>query len=210
VFVKCVCWFILKATGFYFGSLFLKVNSSMIIFGIDLAKVNWYMILYILASIVGLVYGTNKVYATGQTRGVIFAIGALIVLVYFGLRWFGSRIVKPKHWPPVINMCPDYLTYVSSLPGCVDMLGVSRSSSGITKTLPSEVGSVSKSNTQKVFEFTSEDIRAAKTESDLETICNRCRTAGLTWEGVYDGDVCIAIGKHKSDTEDKERCLISV
>jgi hypothetical protein len=41
-------------------------------------------------------------------------VGCLIVLVYFGLRWFGSRIEKPANWPPVINMCPDYLTYVKS------------------------------------------------------------------------------------------------
>lgn len=182
----------------------------MIIFGIDLAKVNWFMILYILGSIIGLVYGTNKVYATGQARGVLFAIGALIVLVYFGLRWFGSRIVKPTSWPPIINMCPDYLTYVSRLRGCVDMLGVSKASSGMTKTLPSEVASLSKSNTQKVFEFTSEDVRAAKSVNDLKTICERCQTAGLTWEGVWDGDVCVGIGKHEKETADKERCLISV
>jgi hypothetical protein len=182
----------------------------MIIFGIDLAKVNWYMILYILASIIGLVYGTSKVYATGQARGVLFAIGALIVLVYFGLRWFGSRIEKPKNWPPIINMCPDYLTYVKSLPGCVDMLGVSKASSGLTKTLPSEVASLNKRNTQKVFEFTSEDVRTAKNVEDLKAICERCQTAGLTWEGVWDGDVCVGIGKHEKDAASKESCLISI
>lgn len=182
----------------------------MIIFGIDLAKVNWYMILYILASIIGLVYGTSKVYATGQARGVLFAIGALIVLVYFGLRWFGTRIEKPKNWPPIINMCPDYLTYVKSLPGCVDMLGVSKASSGLSKTLPSEVGSLSKTNTQKVFEFTSEDIRVAKNVQDLKAICDRCQAAGVTWEGVWDGDVCVGIGKHEKDAANKERCLISI
>ena len=182
----------------------------MIVFGVDLAKVNWFMILYILGSIIGLVYGTNKVYATGQARGVLFAIGALIVLVYFGLRWFGSRIQKPTSWPPIINMCPDYLTYVSRLPGCVDMLGVTKASSGLTKTLPSEVGSLSKTNTQKVFEFTSEDVRAAKSVEDLKTICERCQVAGLTWEGVWDGDVCVGISNHEKDASDKEHCLISV
>jgi hypothetical protein len=182
----------------------------MIIFGLDLAKVNWYLILYIIASIAGLVYGTNKVYATGQTRGVLFAVGCLIVLVYFGLRWFGSRIEKPANWPPVINMCPDYLTYVKSLPGCVDMLGVTKSSSGLTKTLPSEVNSVAKSNSQKVFEFTSEDVRMAKNVEDLKKICDRCMAAGVTWEGVWDGDVCVGISKYEKDSANKEHCLISV
>jgi len=182
----------------------------MIIFGLDLAKVNWYLVLYILASIVGLVYGTNKVYSTGQVRGVLFAIGALIVLVYFGLRWFGSRIDKPKSWPPVINMCPDYLTYVKDLRGCVDMLGVTKSSSGLVKTRPSEVQTIERSNRNKVFQFTSEDVRSAKSVGDLQIICDRCQEAGVTWEGVYDGDVCVGIGKHEKDTADKESCLISI
>jgi hypothetical protein len=182
----------------------------MIVFGVNLADVNWGLILYVIASIIGLVYGTNKVYATGQTRGVLFAIGTLIVLVYFGLRWFGSRIAKPKHWPPVINMCPDYLTYVSKLPGCVDMLGVTKGAAGLTKTLPSEVGSLQLSNSNKVFKYTSEDVKSAKTAADLQTICDRCQTAGVTWEGVYDGDVCVGISKHEKDAADKESCLISV
>jgi hypothetical protein len=182
----------------------------MIILGLDLAKVNWNLVIYILACIVFLVYGTNKVYATGQARGVIFAIGCLIVLVYFGLKWFGSRIEKPKNWPPIINMCPDYLTYVSKLRGCVDMLGVSKASSGITKTLPSEVGSLSKSNTQKVFEFTSEDVRSAKSVNDLKKICERCQTAGLTWEGIWDGDVCVGVSKHEKDEAYKEKCLLAL
>jgi hypothetical protein len=61
----------------------------MILFGVDLAKVNWFLIVYIFASIAFLAYGTNKVYATGQARGVIFAIGVLIILVYFGIAGLG-------------------------------------------------------------------------------------------------------------------------
>lgn len=201
----------------YFCWLFSKKPSSMIVFGLDLAKVNWYLVLYIIVSIAGLVYGTNKVYSTGQVRGVLFAIGALIVLVYFGLRWFGSRIDKPKNWPPVINMCPDYLTYVKSIPdgsvqkpGCIDMLGVSKSASGIKKTEPSAINSLRHSETNKVFSYTSTDVSNAKSVADLQAICDRCRDAGITWEGVYDGDVCVGIGKHEKDSQDKERCLVSV
>ncbi len=167
------------------------------------------MILYIVASIAGMVYGVKQVYQTGQVRGTIFAIGGLLVLVYFGFRWFGTKIIKPKHWPPVINMCPDYLTYVPSLPGCVDMLGVTTGPAGITKTLPSEVNSVQLSNTNKVFEYTSENVRAAKVASDLQKICDRCQSAGVTWEGVYDGDVCVGISRNAKDNADKETCLVS-
>lgn len=182
----------------------------MIVFGIDLAKVNWYMIAYIIASIISLVYGTNYLYSTGQTRGVIFAIGALIVLVYFGFRWFGSKIEKPKNWPPIINMCPDYLTYVPKLPGCVDMLGVTTNSAGLQKTNPSDINTVQLSNTQKVFEFTSTDIKNAKLASELQLICDRCRAAGVTWEGVYDGDVCVGISSVENKAAAAEKCLISI
>ena len=183
----------------------------MILFGINLAKVNWYMILYILASIIGIVYGTNKVYSTGQVRGVLFAIGSLIVLVYFGLRWFGNgRIRKPKNWPPIINMCPDYLSYVERIRGCVDMLGVTRAAAGLEKVEKSEVPLLSRDNTKKVFRFTSVDVAAAKNVAALQAICDRCREAGVTWEGVYDGDVCVGIAKHEKDREDKETCLVSV
>jgi len=34
--------------------------------------------------------------------------------------------------------------------------------------------------------------------------------AGVTWEGVWDGDVCVGISKYEKDSADKEHCLISV
>jgi len=182
----------------------------MIIFGLDLAKVNWYMVAYILGSIIGLVYGTNYIYSTGQTRGVIFAIGALIVLVYFGFRWFGSKIEKPKNWPPIINMCPDYLTYVPELPGCVDMLGVTTNPAGLQKINPSEMKTLVINNSQKVFEYTSKDVKNAKVASELQAICDRCRSAGVSWEGVYDGDVCVGISTVENQAAAAEKCLISI
>jgi hypothetical protein len=182
----------------------------MIILGLDLSTINWSLFVYVLLSIVGLVYGTNEVYATGQARGVLFAIGTLLVLIYFGFRWFGSRIEKPKNWPPVINMCPDYLTYLPRITGCVDMLGVSKASGGLTITNPSETNTVLKTNTTKVFEYTSEDIRNAANADILKTICDRCQQAGLTWEGVWDGDTCVGIAKFEKDAAKKESCLISV
>jgi len=194
----------------------------MIIFGIDLAKVNWYMVAYIIASIIGLVYGTNTLYSTGQARGVIFAIGALIVLVYFGFRWFGSKIVVPANWPPIINMCPDYLTYVPTLPGtmsqstprgtagCVDLLGVSTNSAGIQKAEPSDLVSTTAINPNKIFRYTSADVKTAKVASDLQPICDACRSSGITWEGIYDGDVCVGISTIEGKAARAEQCLVSI
>lgn len=192
----------------------------MIILGLDLAKVNWYLFGYILASIVFLVYGTMQVYATGQIRGVIFAIGTFLVLLYFGLQWFAVQNTRVKNWPPIINTCPDFLTFVPAIPqtagsttkvpGCVDMLGVSTSSS-FPVVLPTTVGTLNiQSDSSKIFRYTSADVRAATTTETLQPICTACQNAGLTWEGVYDGDNCVGINKMEIKNAAAQMCLASV
>ena len=166
----------------------------MKIFGVDPVKdVNWYFIWYTVTAIAFVVLGTQNLAATGTTTAVIFAIGASITLINFGLRWFGQTTNRPRVWPPVINMCPDYLTYVPSLPGCIDMLGITNKAAGLLRTLPTEVNNVKLGNTNKVFEFTSKDVKSADSINALQAICDRCKNAGVTWEGVYDGDTCISI-----------------
>jgi hypothetical protein len=201
----------------------------MIILGFDTAIINWYLVLYVLSSIFFLVYGTNAVYPTGQVRAVIFAIGTALVLLYFGLKWFGTPKSTVTEWPPAINMCPDYLTYIPSLgdskPGCVDMLGVSTNGS-FKQTMPSDLPptgqlkSIANTATDlnKVFasatkSYTSVDIKTAIATSDKETItaiCNLCQTNGLTWEGVYDGATCIGLNKFNSAQGALRKCLISI
>ena len=167
------------------------------------------MVIYVILSIFLVVYGTMKVYATGQIRAVIFAIGVVQVLVYFGLRWFGNSTKKSLRWPPVINMCPDYLTYVPALPGCVDLLGVSKNGN-LARSMPSDVPALQITNTQKVFEYTSADIKSTQDASDLQAICDRCQNAGLTWEGVYDGDTCVGLSKVAAAVAAQETCLASL
>jgi predicted type IV restriction endonuclease len=90
------------------------------------------------------------------------------------------------------------------------MLGITKASAGLVKARPSELPTLTRSNKNKVFEFTSEDVRSAKSVDDLQKICNRCQEAGVTWEGVYDGDVCVGVSKHEKDSADKESCLLSI
>jgi hypothetical protein len=171
------------------------------------------------------VYGTSKVYSTGQIRGVIFGIGTGLVLVYFGLKWFGTVQVKNTSWPPVINMCPDYLTYLPNIksaasstrmvPGCVDFLGVTTSNNAASafikvEPIQSSIDALDASMTTKVFKYTSLDIKNATSASDLQPICDACQNAGLTWEGVYDGDSCVGIPKVEANNAAKEMCLISI
>ena len=168
----------------------------MLIFGVNpVTDVNWYLFWYVVFAITFLVVGFQNLYSTGMTAATtVFTIGSVLVFVYFGLRWYGKgEDSMPSVWPPVINMCPDYLTYMPNLPGCIDMLGVTRTSGGLTRTLPSEVNNLQRGNANKVFEYTSEDVRKATSASDIQRMCDRCKTAGITWEGVYDGDSCVGI-----------------
>jgi uncharacterized protein YggT (Ycf19 family) len=166
--------------------------ASLVIMGIDFSKINWYYVAYVIASIMFTLVSVYALYsAETLARAAIYAIGLVLVLIFFGMRWFGSPDNTPPVWPPIINMCPDYLTYVQSIGGCVDFLGVSTADGAFLKVKPSDISSLSTSNTNKVFKFTSADVAAAKNSAELRSICDTCRAAGLTWEGVYDGDVCV-------------------
>jgi len=176
------------------------MSKPLVFLGINLSTFDWKFWLYVIVSILFIVSASFKLYPLGLPRTVIFAIGATLISGFYGYRWFYSgKSNATGVWPPVINMCPDYLTYVESLPGskrpgCVDMLGVSKNG-GIIKVVPSEVSGSTGLNSNKVFIYTSADVKRATTSQELKPICDACITAGITWEGVYDGDSCIAINR---------------
>ena len=197
------------------------MKGSLIVLGYDLSKVNWYLIGYVVLSIIVTVVGFTRLNSMGAARAVIFAIGAVLVFVYFGLRWFSNPVKQVKSWPPTINMCPDYLTFIPSISGstsvsgggCVDLLGVTNASSGIMKTKQSEMATLSGTNTQKVFNYTSADVKQATDQASMQAICDQCSASGITWEGVYDGSVCIGMKKiydAKQNAAAVEQCLLSV
>jgi hypothetical protein len=141
----------------------------------------------------------------GQTRGVIYAVGTFFVLLYFGLHWFNKKTKRTDTvWPPVINMCPDYLTYFESgaSKGCVDMLGVS------TNGTLRKVTSIAARTPQDTFQYTFNSIKNKTT--DINTICAECALKGLTWEGVYDGDSCVGAASSSALSDAVEQCLLSI
>jgi hypothetical protein len=150
----------------------------------------------------------------GTARAVIYGLGATMVCIFYGYRWFASnRVDVNKSWPPTINTCPDYLTYVAKLPGdnqygCVDMLGVS-SNGGLQKSLPSDIlsgSSLASTNSAKVIPYSSQDVTSATSMAAVQTICNACSRAGVTWEGVWDGDVCSGISTWNQAAAAASKC----
>jgi hypothetical protein len=188
--------------------------------GLGLSKSSWYLLIYAVLCALFVFYGTTSIYSTGSIRAVVFCIGASLVFLYYGLRWFGIPEETVKYWPPVINMCPDFLTFVpniksgeTTVPGCVDLLGVSSSTNsagGFLKVFPTSISTLDASMTTKVFSYTSNDVKSATTVAGLEAICDACKNAGLTWEGVYDGDSCLGVSRIETKKQAMEQCLVSI
>jgi len=148
-------------------------------------------VLFIIGSILLGVFGILHFFNNKQYTALVVYVPLLVwVLVIFGLRWFGpngefkNTTVK---WPPYVNTCPDFLVEYNrkdsnnkTVKACIDPTGVSKN--GIPKVFP-EGGSPT-SDAEYFFELNSTETRAA--------LCTRLKTAGLTWEGIYDGQTCFS------------------
>lgn len=214
-------------------------SGDIVIMGIDLNTINYWYVGYILFSIALVAGGAFSLYSSANLgRTVIYVIGCSLVMLFFGMRWFGNIPSTSNLWPPTINTCPDYLTYVvhpsdSTLTGCVDTLGVSANSSfpkitssdliahtqtkgpGSSGTLfgggstwkaytsadvlgtPAISGIVGVAASGNTPEIVGRQAAAAvpATAETVKAVCNACQTAGLTWEGVWDGDTCLALNR---------------
>jgi hypothetical protein len=176
---------------------------SLIFLGVDLFTLNWYFVIYLLFSIAVVGLGVSKLYTMGTATAIIYAIGSIMILVFYSYRWFGIDTTSSPTWPPTINTCPDYFTYIASLPGdskpgCVDLLGVSKNS-GIQKSTAAQLGvggALTSTSVDKVFPYTSKDVLKATTSAVVNGICQYCNSKGITWEGVYDGDTCIGVSNN--------------
>ena len=176
---------------------------------------NFVLILYILFSIAVGAGGTYYLVKSDRTLGAfLYFIGAVLILTFYGLRWFSSDALNvsrfpSKSWPPIVNACPDFLTYYERNVGstgrkeaiCVDMIGVGEG--GIQKL--TDVANVFNDNF--VFRLHNDKKGADR----MRALCQECRMKKVTWEGVYDGVSCTATGAvpNASGTKDSaegEKC----
>jgi len=132
-----------------------------------------------------------------QIAAGIYGVGALVIAIFFGSRWFlpsGSATTTPGTWPPVINVCPDFMSLVTLTPAanpgsstpaapelvCVDTIGIYKD--GITKWSP---GDTAEGKIFHLFASISDD-KARGT-----ALCNECKLKKVAWEGVYSEGTCI-------------------
>lgn len=161
---------------------------------------NIYLGIYIIAAILIIPGGTFSVVKSGQSlSAILFFIGSLTIFIVFGLKWFshGSIFSKtPVSWPPTINTCPDYLVYYGRpMPDgtkqdtCIDLIGVSKN--GALKVFPkSHKESKDDVPTDNDYYFS---LLTTSSDPNIKNqqLCQRAITAGLTWEGITNGESCI-------------------
>jgi len=168
--------------------------------------VNITMIVYIILCILVGYFGSRYFFIKGDMiSGILFLIGALVVFVVYGKRWFdpnGMYNAGTVKWPPVINTCPDFLTAYSmkvpngTVQGCIDTIGVSRNnafqkipaSGKPVATVTGPFTTINGTLNASLVDFFPINVSGETPQA----LCNRIGAAGLTWDGVFDGDNCMA------------------
>ena len=176
---------------------------------------SWFLILYIFAAVIIGTYPTMTLQSSGRTVSAIaYFILILIVLIFFGLRWFQyTRTDVGGAWPPIVNTCPDYLTYFKRpstadpsgfTPSCIDLIGISRNAN-MTKWRPEFQMNNPPPEDKYYFSLvTSSQDTTAKNQE----LCTRAIEKGLSWEGITNGESCYSqtFAKGVVSKDDKEKC----
>lgn len=153
---------------------------------------NIYLISFIAAGIMVTGIGSYKL-SDQMISAIIFFIGSLTLFIVYGIRWFSSTsslTTAPGPWPPVINTCPDYLTYYKRTVGgvdkdtCIDRIGVSKDNS-LLATFPTS-GTPSDDKYYLDLSGVSSDPATKSTQ-----LCNKALNAKVSWEGVTNGESCV-------------------
>jgi hypothetical protein len=116
----------------------------------------------------------------------------VMVFTFFGRRWFrGTQAANAYNgaWPPLINMCPDYLIYFKrgNTDTCVDISGVNRSGGALKSWTDEDNPSNPPADDAKYFNYV---YKPGMTEAQLQQLCTATMNLGLTWEGITNGESC--------------------
>lgn len=164
---------------------------------------DYYLIAYIFLVLITIFQASSTLFRSERSlAGIVVLILFILIFVFYGMRWFhGDRIASAYKgsWPPVINTCPDYLTYYRYKDGatvtdtCIDIIGVARSSSSSGATLTPWSSSDNAENPPSLSgsgKYFTKVYRPGMGPSALSGLCAAARSSGLTWEGVTDGESC--------------------
>jgi len=170
-------------------------------------KLFLYIVFALLVEIVAIIYCVKASMFLGLA---IFIPLSLYIFLVYGFQWFGpDGFLSNKfvQWPPTLNSCPDFLVSyivpksgtIPALPGCIDTIGISTkpasfpqaTSTGTPVNFTPPTAAV---NGTTALTYLQNGWFATKTGETAGALCQRLQTAGLTWEGVWDGNTCYSGG----------------
>ena len=154
---------------------------------------------YIFAVIVAITGGSYYFFHANSTiAGSVYLVGSIAMAAFFGSRWFsssGAQTSTPGVWPPMINVCPDFMSLVTVTPApatggkatpemvCVDTVGIYSGGGGS--------GSIQKWTPGSIAENTLFHLSIDKTGPNrLKALCEECNAKNVTWEGFYVDGTC--------------------
>jgi len=110
----------------------------------------------------------------------------IMIAILFYRRWFPTKILvggATGSWPPIINMCPDYLVYYNNngKPTCIDLIGISNGSS-LRPWTEDDTPQNPPTDAKKYF------MHVYKRGANIQELARVTSAAGLTWEGIVGSD----------------------
>jgi len=92
-------------------------------------------------------------------------------------------------------MCPDYLVYYKNKPSstlnftdsCIDLIGIG--SSQLTPWTTDQVSGTPPAQPISYFPYV---YKPGMTSEQLQYLCAMAQQYGVTWEGIYNGESCLA------------------
>ena len=123
---------------------------------------------------------------------IIVAVLFLLIFIFYGQRWFyGPAINNDPNgtWPPIINMCPDYLLYFkrNGVDTCIDMSGINRSGGSRKSWTQDDNFQNPSTDNAKYFPYV---YKPGMTDGAIKNLCTQAMAVGLTWEGITNGESC--------------------
>jgi len=172
---------------------------------------NYKLFIYIIIAIV--IEIAAIAYAMRSEKYIMLAIFvplSLYVFLVYGMRWFstgglyGTGASVP--WPPAINSCPDFLTAYNmtssgsgstKLTGCIDTIGISSNggftlSTGSSTSAATYRGTATPATALSLSSGRSDFFPTNVPGESTSALCKRLENAGLTWDGVWDGENCMS------------------
>jgi hypothetical protein len=165
-------------------------------------KLFLYIVFALLVEIMAIVYCIK---APMFLALAIFVPLSFYIFLVYGFQWFGADGFlsnKLVQWPPTLNSCPDFLVSyivpksgtIPALPGCIDTIGIGTKPGSFPKAIEGKpvnfTPPTSVVNGTTALTYLQNGWFATKTGETTGVLCQRLQAAGLTWEGVWDGNTC--------------------